>query len=370
MQVLAGYVIDGKSSGIDKYLLCVLEVMKAQEIQFDFLTNHKTPELEKIFARYHSRVIEMPSLKHPIRQYHFLYCLIQKEQYDAVYFNISEAFNGMGALAAHRLGVKRIIVHSHNSRAGGSSAPVRLVRTGIHKLFRPLIARSATEYRACSKDAGEWMFSKSIRQGGHYEIIHNAADSSLFAYNEKERIRMRGELGLEGKVVIGHVGSYNYAKNNFFLIDIMEALLPLVPNAVLIAIGSGADWGSVKKKAQEKGVSGAIRFLGIREDVPQLMQAMDFFVLPSRFEGQPIVAIEAQAAGLMTFLSDTITEEAVLSDHCMRLSIEKGGKLWALAVRDHLSYCRKSKEGDIFSGSSYDRNRQKKQIRQLFIEEE
>ena len=65
MRVLAGYVIDGKSSGIDRYLLRVLEVMKAQNIQFDFLTNHKTPELERIFGVYHANVIEMPSLKHP-----------------------------------------------------------------------------------------------------------------------------------------------------------------------------------------------------------------------------------------------------------------------------------------------------------------
>ena len=107
MRVLAGYVIDGKSSGIDRYLLRVLEVMKAQNIQFDFLTNHKTPELERIFGVYHANVIEMPSLKHPTKQYRFVYKLIKQNKYDIVYFNISEAFNGLGVLAAHRLGVKK-----------------------------------------------------------------------------------------------------------------------------------------------------------------------------------------------------------------------------------------------------------------------
>ena len=149
----------------------------------------------------------------------------------------------------------------------------------------------------------------------------------------------------------------------------MEALLPIVPNAVLLAVGAGADWEAVKKKAGEKGLLNHIKFLGVRDDVPDLMQAMDFFVLPSRFEGQPIVAIEAQAAGLMTFLSDTITKEAVLSENCMQLGIENGGKPWALAIKNHLSYQRKTSQKDLFKGSVYDRVMQEKQIHQLFMEE-
>ena len=364
MRVLAGYVIDGKSSGIDRYLLRVLEVMKAQNIQFDFLTNHKTPELERIFGVYHANVIEMPSLKHPTKQYRFVYKLIKQNKYDIVYFNISEAFNGLGVLAAHRLGVKKIIIHAHNSKAGGSSALVRLVRTWIHKMFCPVLACAATDYRA-----GAWMFSSKIRQSSRYQIIHNAIDNTAFEFCDEKRMQMRRNLGIEHNVVIGHVGSYNYAKNNFFLLDIMEALLPIVPNAVLLAVGAGADWEAVKKKAGEKGLLNHIKFLGVRDDVPDLMQAMDFFVLPSRFEGQPIVAIEAQAAGLMTFLSDTITKEAVLSENCMQLGIENGGKPWALAIKNHLSYQRKTSQKDLFKGSVYDRVMQEKQIHQLFMEE-
>ena len=369
MRVLAGYVIDGKSSGIDRYLLRVLEVMKAQNIQFDFLTNHKTPELERIFGVYHANVIEMPSLKHPTKQYRFVYKLIKQNKYDIVYFNISEAFNGLGVLAAHRLGVKKIFIHAHNSKAGGSSALVRLVRTWIHKMFCPVLACAATDYRACSTDAGAWMFSSKIRQSSRYQIIHNAIDNTAFEFCDEKRMQMRRNLGIEHNVVIGHVGSYNYEKNNFFLLDIMEALLPIVPNAVLLAVGAGADWEAVKKKAGEKGLLNHIKFLGVRDDVPDLMQAMDFFVLPSRFEGQPIVAIEAQAAGLMTFLSDTITKEAVLSENCMQLGIENGGKPWALAIKNHLSYQRKTSQKDLFKGSVYDRVMQEKQIHQLFMEE-
>lgn len=184
MHVLVGYVIDGKSNGIDKYLLHVLDVMKQEDISFDFLTNHKTPELEAIFGAYHAGVIEMPSLKHPVGQYRFVNQLIQKEKYDVAYFNISEAFNAIGALAAHHAGVKKVIVHAHSSRVDSAITSVRLARTGIHKVFRPILAKAATDYCACSDYAGKWMFPEKIRRSCHYHVIHNAIDVSKFRYNE------------------------------------------------------------------------------------------------------------------------------------------------------------------------------------------
>ncbi len=367
VHVLVGYVVDGKSSGIDKYLLRVLDMMKEEAIQFDFLTNHKTSELEKVFGNYHASVIEMPSLKHPIKQYCFLHQLMKKKRYAAAYFNISEAFNGIGVLAAHSAGIKKIIVHSHSSRVDSNNRIVRLIRTGMHRVFRPIIAWAATDYCACSNYAGEWMFPERVRKSKQYQIIHNPINVSLFNYNEEIRRQMRDQLALQDKVVIGHVGSYCYAKNNFFLLDIMEELLKKVPNAVLLAVGSGKDWETVKQQAAQQGILSGIRFLGVREDVPNLMQAMDFFVLPSRFEGQPIAALEAQAAGLMTFLSDTITPEVVLSENCMQLSIKEGGTIWADAICAHLNYLRNVHSAELFRESSYDESMQAGQIKQLFI---
>lgn len=222
MHVLVGYVIDGKSNGIDKYLLHMLDVMKQEDISFDFLTNHKTPELEAIFGAYHAGVIEMPSLKHPVGQYRFVNQLIQKEKYDVAYFNISEAFNAIGALAAHHAGVKKVIVHAHSSRVDSAITSVRLARTGIHKVFRPILAKAATDYCACSDYAGKWMFPEKIRRSCHYHVIHNAIDISKFRYDEGVRNKVRDDLNLKDRVVVGHVGKYCYAKNNFFLLDIVN----------------------------------------------------------------------------------------------------------------------------------------------------
>lgn len=360
MRVLIGYLINGKSSGIDKYVLRMLDTLKDQKIQFDCLTTEKTEELEKVMEPYGVQLIECPSLKHPWKQYCFFYSLIKSNCYDEVYINISEAFNSMAALAAHRLCVKRIVIHSHNTQAGGGSTKVRFVRKMLHMVFRPMMKRIATDCCACSEDAGRWMFT------GTYQVIPNAVDSSQFVYDERVRERIRKILRLDGKLVIGHVGSYNYAKNNFFLIDIMRELSARRPDAVLLAVGSGEDLPAVKEKAEEAGVADKIQFLGIRTDVNQLMQAMDCFILPSRFEGQPIVAIEAQTAGLPTLISDTITKEAVLSEYCYQLPIQKGAFVWAEAIDRHASDKRINVLECPLKSDKYEIKRQRQQIRDLF----
>lgn len=152
----------------------------------------------------------------------------------------------------------------------------------------------------------------------------------------------------------------------FFLLDIMDELIKKVPNAVLLSVGEGEDLDEMKKMAEKRGLSNAIQFLGVREDVPALMQAMDFFVLPSRFEGQPIVAIEAQAAGLMTFLSNTITPEVVLGKDCIQLSIQSGGEIWASAIEQQLNYERNAQTDNLFKDSAYDESVQAEQLKKLF----
>lgn len=134
-------------------------------------------------------------------------------------------------------------------------------------VFRPLVKQIATDCCACSDDAGRWMFT------GAYQVIPNAVDSSLFVYDERVRERVRKALQLDGKLVVGHVGSYNYAKNNFFLIDIMRELAARRPDAVLLSVGIGEDLDAVRKKATEAGVADKIQFLGIRTDVNSWMQA-------------------------------------------------------------------------------------------------
>ena len=141
-----------------------------------------------------------------------------------------------------------------------------------------------------------------------------------FSYNKELRAGIRKELNLENNLVIGHIGRFCYQKNQLFLIDIFKQLKKQNPKSKLLFIGSyvgdSTDMDSVKAKVLELNLQDEVIFLGIRHDVPNLVQAMDCFLLPSRFEGLCIVGIEAQASGLSCFFSDAITRELEITNLC------------------------------------------------------
>ena len=125
---------------------------------------------------------------------------------------------------------------------------------------------------------------------------------------------MRQQLGLTNEFTIGHVGRFNPQKNHPFLLDIFAALLKQVPDAVLLLVGGGEDMPKIQAKAQSLGVTDHVRFLGVRSDVADLMQAMDVFVFPSLYEGLPVTMVEAQASGLPCLISDKVPRESILTE--------------------------------------------------------
>ena len=150
--------------------------------------------------------------------------------------------------------------------------------------------------------------------GASYQIINNAIDVAAYTYDPTKREEMRRQLDLTDELAIGHVGRFNPQKNHPFLLDIFAALLKKEPDAVLLLAGGGEGMPKIQAKAQELGIAERVRFLGVRSDVADLMQAMDVFVFPSLYEGLGIALVEAQAAGLPCVVSDTIPHEAYLTD--------------------------------------------------------
>lgn len=114
-KILIGYLIDGKNSGIDNYILNIIDQIKNDNVKIDCLTNHIDNELKSRLDKLGVGLLEIPTLKHPYSHYCAMKAIIRKGKYDIAYFNISEAFNSLGLLAAHRCDVKKIVVHSHSS---------------------------------------------------------------------------------------------------------------------------------------------------------------------------------------------------------------------------------------------------------------
>lgn len=368
-QILVGFIMDGKAGGIDKYLLNFLGTVKAEagaeEIEMDFLTDGSHGELKTYLAGYHSELYAIASLKHPIKQFRQVCSILKNKKYDMVYLNVSTAIDCVAAFAAKRMGVPERAIHSHSSGNDCESTVQRFAYDIVHKICRLFFYRAGTRFYGCSVKAGEWLFPKKITDSERFEVIYNAVDGDRFRYDESLRKEVRQELKIGDDVlVIGHMGNFCYAKNYPFLIDVFEQVHRRRSQSMLLLGGKGVELESVKALVKKKGLGEAVRFLGWRSDTERLYQAMDLLLLPSRFEGLPVVGVEAQYTKLPCVFSDTITEEAKIQDHCYFLPLSEGPKSWAEFILQHQDYDR-SQVRLTKEARYYDLENQREQLRRI-----
>ena len=197
----------------------------------------------------------------------------------------------------------------------------------------------------CGETSGKWLYGEKNKS--RFLMLNNAIDAVSYIYDLSKREEMRRHLGLADELVIGHVGRFNPQKNHSFLIDIFAALLKKEPNAVLLLAGGGEDMTKIQAKAQILGIAEHVRFLGVRSDVADLMQAMDVFVFPSLYEGLGIALIEAQAAGLPCVVSDTIPHEAYLTDLVDSESLSAPAEKWAEKILSKRAIHRTDRRAEI-----------------------
>ena len=364
-RVLAGVIGDGKAGGVDKYLLNYWESVSEDGVQIDFLTNKIDEGLKERLEARGSRLLEIASLRNPVRQYRQVRKILRLGHYDAVYFNISTAIECVGAIAAKREGIEKRMIHSHSGGNNCESSLKRMVYDFLHHVCRLFLYRYATHYYGCSQKAGEWLFPKRIVRSGRFQVVYNAVERARFAYDEEVRQEVRKELAIEGRFVIGNIAAFCYQKNHMFLLDIFAEVLKKREDAILLLAGEGPCFEEVKKKAGELHIDGSALFLGRREDAGRLYQAMDVFLLPSRFEGLPIVGVEAQSAGLPCILSDSITKEAAITKRCKFLSLKAEPRLWADAVIQAQEEGPRGSAQFLKIADHYDLARQREQLKTL-----
>lgn len=229
------------------------------------------------------------------------------------------------------------IVHSHNSQMVD-----RIFRNYIHRLaVRLLVKKYSNKFIACSSKAGRWNFGKF-----DYEILPNGVDTNKFAFNIDMRKMIRKRYHLEEKLVLGFVGRLDFQKNPEFLLKVLPQVSERCDHAMLVLLGEGEIGTKLKEKAEREKIKN-ILFMGRVDNVHEWLQAFDVLLVPSRFEGLPLVLVEAQASGLMCIASDNIPREAAISNRIIYLSIE-----------DPLSWADRIMEVDFH----YDRKTGRKQI--------
>lgn len=344
-RILIGYLIGSGKCGIDTYLFHFVDMLKDKGYKFDFLTNEINDNLLAYCEETNSGLFEIPSLKNPIGQFKCIKAILKEGHYDVAYFNVSEAFHTIGALAAKSVGVEKIIIHSHAAGVDGHSKIKKIVRTMLHNMFKHFVlGKCATDFYAASSLAADWMFSKKDMDKKGVKIIYNAVDINKYKFNAEIRRKVRTEFALENHFVIGHVSGFTPVKNISFLVYVFSKIKETESDAKLLLVGEGNDTEMIKKQVKALGLEQDVVFTGVRQDVNDLMQAMDVFVFPSLFEGLGIVAIEAQLSGLQVFLSDRVPKEVNLSSKCHFLSLEIPAKEWAESIIENRDYDRENTE--------------------------
>lgn len=331
-KIIVGYLTDLKGSGIDKYLLNFLETVHDENVQIDFLSSCYDDNIKRTLEKFGSRLYIIPNLKKPLKQIKIIRKIIHDGQYDIAYFNISECINLTGIYAAHKEGVKKIIIHSHNSGIGGAEGASKIkrkIRYILHCICKLRLYRWGNVYLGCSKRAGEWLFPSKIVNSNKFKVINNAIKVEKFNYSPENRLQIRKKLQLKNYIVIGHIGRFAYQKNHDYLIDIFENVIKKEPHAKLLLIGDGPRKEDIKNKVNNLDLTQNVLFLGNRNDVNVLLNGMDVFVLPSHFEGLPIVGVEAAISGLPCLFSDTISDEVKITEKCLFYSIKDKPEIWA-----------------------------------------
>lgn len=219
------------------------------------------------------------------------------------------------------------VSHSHNMALGDGTFSIKEI---VRKLLRKPLRLVSTHNFGCSKEATIWLYGEKYWKTGKAKVLPNAIDTKKFSYNEAIREKYRQDFSLTDNFVVGHVGRLQKEKNHLFLLEIFAEIAKKEEKARLVLVGEGVLLEEIEQKAHVLGIKEKVVLLGLRFDVPDLLQMMDVFVFPSLTEGLGIVLVEAQTAGLPCFASkNVIPEEAAVTDLVEFISLEESAKSWA-----------------------------------------
>ena len=352
--------------GVESFVMNYYKHMNHDKVQFDFLCN----TTEKI--AYYDEIKALGSqiynitpkgdnlLKYKRELKHFFEN--KANEYDAIWVNVCNLVNLDYLKLAKKYKIKKRIIHSHNSECFERSW-----RDLVHIIHRTIIDKYATDFWSCSDEAAKWFYNDKIIKSENYLYVNNAIDASKYKYNKKIRNQYRKKLNIDNKLVFGNIGRFHFQKNHPFIIKTFAEILKEKPNSVLLLIGKGDDEETIKTMVKKYNISDKVLFLGIRNDVEKIMQAMDVLIFPSLFEGLPLVLVEAQAADLLIFASDVITKKVKFSNRLKFISLDENEKVWSKKIINSIDEIEnRSSSIEIIINNGFDIETESKKIEKIF----
>lgn len=303
--------------GVSQVVMNYYRKINREKIQFDFFVyeNSINPFKDEILSM-GGNIYLLPSIKHIFQFNKTLKDIFKKNNYQIVHSHIS-TLSVIPLRIAKKCDVPTRIAHSHST--ANIKEPIRSL---FKYILRPLNKIYANEYFACGEYAGRWMFGKKAIKNNKVFIMRNGIDLDKFKFNEEDRNELRNKYNIQDKLVLGFVGRIVKQKNPLFLVELLNKQLTINPNTILMIIGDGELKQSLTDKATSYDILEKVIFVEPNKEVYKYYSAMDVFLLPSLYEGLPVVMVESQSNGLPTIISDNITSEIVYNENCVRIELK------------------------------------------------
>ncbi len=248
--------------------------------------------------------------KHPIRNYKQTYEYFKREKIDVVHCHMT-LMNFIPLIAARRLKIRNRICHSHNSDVRKKG----IIRRVVEKILKQLCVINATSLLSCGEEAGTYMYGKKS-----FTIINNALDLKKFKYNVNARKEIRKNYNIDSSAfVIGHIGRFTDQKNHAFIINTFKEIHKKNKEAFLMLVGDGELKEEIMTLVKAYKLTKYVIFTGIVSNTNDYYSAFDMFVLPSLWEGLPVVGIEAQISGLNCLLANNIDSAVIVIEEKISL---------------------------------------------------
>ena len=335
--------------GVEAVVMNYYKNIDRTKIQFDFICDEDSTNIpyEQIKSL-GGKVIIIPPYQKIFKYHKELKKVLKDGHYKIVHSHIN-TLSVFSLWAAKSAEVPIRIAHSH-STTNKKEKKKNLLKQAL----RPFSKIFATDYMCCAELSGRWLFGDKEYDKGNVYLLNNAIDLKKFKYDEDIRIKKRKELKINDDIlVIGHIGRFVEQKNHRFLIDIFNEIHKKNNNTLLLLAGQGPLMNEIKEKVKDLKLDKNVKFLGQRNDVNELYQVYDVFLLPSLYEGLPVVGIEAQATGNLCFLSDDMTKETKVLDSTIFMSLDNTAEEWANRILKEAHNYKKHDTSDEVSKSGF-----------------
>jgi glycosyltransferase involved in cell wall biosynthesis len=325
-----------KAAGIETFVVNVHKMINREEFQFDYVS-YFPPEKEEFYDSdvkklggkiyklgYQKRGRILPNIKARIN----LYRCIKQNRYEIVHIHGSSGFAILEVLAARAAGCGHIIIHSHNSNISKQAKFGNAIRL-LTKICRPLWKYLCKELLACSTEAAKWLYGATAE----VLLIPNGVDTERFCVRQEDGSRWRSAHNIDGKgLLIGQIARFTVVKNHAFSLQIFREIHKEDPAAKLVFVGEGPMRGAIEAMAKEMGIYENILFYGVTSEVELIMNACDVLLLPSLYEGLPVVCVEAQYCGVPVIVSDAVTRDVNISDNIHYIPLGNSGEWKSLIM--------------------------------------